>query len=62
MSLVAVGADVEHPHPDSARLAPTHPARLNHPLSTAKSRDTAYARVPGVDILHEAIDFVRIQI
>jgi len=40
MSLVAVGSGSEHPHPDSARLAPTHPAGLNHPLSTAKSLET----------------------
>jgi len=38
MSLVAVGSGSEHPHPDSARLAPTHPAELTHPLSTAKSQ------------------------
>jgi hypothetical protein len=36
MSLVAVGSGSEQPHPDSARLAPSHPTGVTHPLSTAK--------------------------
>jgi len=32
---------------DSARLAPSHPARLTHPLSTAKSRQTVSLRCQG---------------
>jgi hypothetical protein len=32
---------VESGDRDSARLAPSHPARLTHPLSSAKSRKTA---------------------
>src|SRR5664280_2171232 len=41
----------EQPHPDSARLAPPHPAELTQPLSTAKS--------PIVVIHGDQIDGVR---